>query len=77
MVENNKLFDTTYNNVVSIVLYKLSQIKQARKFGRTVDFNKVKTLNVFIQYLDRVKDSKYKYLHVQGLTGIVKYLNRI
>lgn len=77
MVEDHKLFDSTYNNVVSVVLAKLNKLRIARRMGRTVDFNKIKTLSAFIFYLERVKTSKYNYIHVQGLTGIVKYLNRI
>lgn len=78
MVENNKVFDKVYSNIVSIILNKLNQIKALNQAGFiTNNITVIKRLNLYITYLHSVKTSKYRYLHVSSLTEINNYLNTI
>lgn len=78
MVETNYTeFDKVYNKLINILYTKIRDIHTLRSIGFRVDYNHVKLLNMYIRYLDNVKESKYTYFSVNGLTNISNYLNKL
>lgn len=72
-----KEFDKVYNKLTTTIDIKIKDIFKLRDIGYKIDYNKVKLLNLYVRYLESVKDSKYKYFYVDGLNNISNYLNKI
>lgn len=73
----NKLFDKVYNKVVKKFSDEVYIIMIKGKYGGSIDYSKLKTMNTIIFYLNTVKDSQYTYYHVAGLTEIYNYINKL
>ena len=76
-VINNKTFDKTYDKLVLKLESKVYQYMIKRKYGGTIDYCNLKKLLLFSRYLDNIKNSKYDYYYIDGLTQISNYLNKI
>lgn len=76
-VINNKTFDKTYDKLVKKLEQKVYQYTIKRRYGGSIDYCNLKKLLLFSRYLDSIKNSKYDYYHVKGLTQISNYLNKI
>ena len=76
-VINNKTFDKTYDKLVKKLEQKVYQYTIKRRYGGNIDYCNLKKLLLFSRYLDSIKNSKYDYYYVNGLTQISNYLNKI
>lgn len=78
MVEGNKkAFWSVYNKTINIAEKKLKQNLTNRKYGGKVNYTQLKTLLLYITYLENIKNSKYNYKYVDSLTEISNNLNKI
>ena len=75
--KENKVFYKVYKKLVEKLEDKVLKYSIKRKYGSKINHTEIKKLNMFIKYLENVKNSKYKYYYVDSLTEISNYLNRI
>lgn len=76
-VKDNKVFDKVYEKTINYLEKKVNKYYINKKYGGNVNYNELKTLLLFITYLESIDKSKYTYYHVNGLTNISNYLNKI
>lgn len=74
---NNLLFDKVYNKTINIIYNKLKVHVNRVKYGIPVDYNLLKKLNLFVIYLENIKEDNYRYYYIENLTIISNYLNGI
>lgn len=77
MVNNNVMFDKVYNKVADAIENKLKTIAKLKVIGASVDYDTIKILNNYINYLEYVRDSQYRYFYINGLTGISNHVNKL
>lgn len=76
--EKNILFWNTYNRAKEKAEKYFTTIINYFEFGTpNVDINKRDTLLYILDYLEIIKESKYNYHHIKGLTTISNILNRL
>lgn len=75
---SNNLFWSVYNKVVEKGLSYAKQLMDNKNFGTPAPSteNSDKLFSV-LEYLDIIKDSKYEYYHIEGLTNISNLINRL
>jgi len=77
MIDDNKEYQKVYDKLCDKIEAKLLYFYKIRSIGGYIDYNIIKLLNLYINYLNRVKDSKYTYYHIKGLDTISNSLNKI
>jgi len=75
--DSNKHFDKVYNKLIDMIEAKADRLIKLRTIGKQIDYTMVKTLNLYINYLESVKNSKYTYFTIDSLNNISNYLNTL
>ena len=76
-VINNKTFEQVYTKLLDSLEDKVNKYTTNRRYGGKIDYSTLKKLLIMIKYLERINKSKYDYYHVNHLTEISNYLNKI
>lgn len=77
VVDNDKHLDKVYNKLLSVADRVLSTSVSIREAGLPVNTKTIKLLNLYIKYLESIKQSKYTYFTIKGLSDIFNDLNKI
>ena len=73
----DEYLDKVYNKLLSVADKLLSNVVELREAGLPVDIKTIKLLNLYIRYLESIKQSKYTYFTVNGLSDVFNNLNKL
>lgn len=76
-VNDDKYLDKVYNKLLSVVDKLLNNVVTIREAGLPINIKTIKLLNLYIKYLESIKQSKYTYFTVNGLSDVFNNLNKL
>lgn len=77
MVRDYPMFDKVYDKLVNAIELKIKHIYNLHQIGSKIDYNAIKVLNIYINYLESIKYNRYRYFYIEGLTNISNYINKL